>query len=130
MVNCFTEAFDLDEYPGSSMDFYIKSSRSALEQLKKFMEPFSRSVREVTLDDVLFEGEWLIALFGPFPTKFDYEHLPSEYDYHIIFKRGEQWMHRDGKGAPITPVDTEELLEYFESKKVKPQYFAVRRVEE
>ena len=130
MVNCITEAFDLGEYPGKPMDFYIRSSCSSLEQLKKLMEPFSRSVREVSLDETLFEGEWLIALFGPFPTKFDYEHLPSEYDYHFIFKKGDQWFHRDGQGAPITLVDTEELFGYFESKKVFPQYFAVKRVEE
>ena len=131
LQNCITEAFDLGEYPGEAMDFFISPNRSSLEQLKNFMEPLSRSVREAPLGDSesLSEGEWLIVLFGPFPTKYDYEHLPAEYDYHFIYKKGDKWFHRDGKGAPITPVDSEELFKYFKSKKVIPQYFAVKRVE-
>lgn len=129
MVNCITAAFYLDEYQGSSWDFYISPSCSIVEQLNTLMGPFSRKVREVTLDEALLEEEWLIAMFGPFPVKWDYEGIPELYDYHFIFFHEGKWLHRDGPGVPITYVN-EELFEYFETRRYPPQYFAVRRVEE
>ena len=130
MENCITAAFRLDNYQGSLWDFYIYPSRSIIEQLNTLMRPFSRVVREVSEDEILLEDEWMIAMFGPFPTKYDYEHMPEKYDYHFIFLKEKQWMHRDGPGAPITPVNKEELFEYFETRGYPPQYFVVRRVEE
>ena len=130
MVNCITEAFDLGEYPGSSWDFYISPCHSIVKRLNTLMVHHSRSAREVSPNEPLLKDEWLIAMFGPFPTKYDYEHIPERYDYHFIFQKGGQWLHRDGPGEPITPVNKEELFEYFETRGYPPQYFAVRRVEE
>lgn len=130
MRNCITASFKIEPYNGSSYDFYLSRKSSLCEDLNSLMNPLGRVCRSLkTQEDPLQEGEWLIAFFGPFVTKRDYEGTPEDWDYHVIFFEDNVWKHRDGKGAEITEV-SEDLFDYFVGKhKINPQYFAVKQVE-
>lgn len=130
--NCITAASKIEDiFSGSALDLYISPRRSRLEQLNELIGPMGRKFREIKNPEEisLEEGEWLTAMFGPFPKKVNYEGIPEEFDYHFIFQEGDIWKHRDGIGEPITNVE-KDLFEFFISKGYQPHYFAVKQVED
>ena len=128
MRNCITAAFKIEPFEGSSWDLYISPSSSVLEQLNTLMHPLGRVCRSIeTPMSPIEEEEWIIAFFGPFVTKCDYEGFPEAWDYHVIFFEDGVWKHRDGKGAEITKV-SDDVFTYFENHRISPSYFAVKAI--
>ena len=110
MLNCMTYALKLEgEFEVSSVDTYFFSG-NIQRNFSDLSKKFSRSFRE--LDDpsaTLEDGEWLIAFIGFFPSHYDYEGLPDEFDCHFMLFGGERWTHRPSANAEIADVPESEF---------------------
>lgn len=125
MVNCLSHALKtegISSHPGN-LDWYLTPEQAVQEKC----EEFKRKSRKMSgLEDKLEENEWMVAMFGFFVIRTDYDGYPTLKDYHLVLKEDDgRWTHRKTWGAEIETVDMAELLKAFEKEKIPVQYFAI-----
>ena len=129
IVNCMTHALKLEtNFEVSPVDTYFFSG-NVQRNFENLSQKFQRNFRKLDGPSAVLENhEWLIAFIGFFPSHYDYEGLPDEYDCHFMKFEDGKWTHRPGANAEIVEVPESEFTSGGPNYPV--QYFAVRRVEE
>ena len=129
MKNAMSYALEIEEMDLSPLALNLGYSKDAFEAIsEKCHEDFGLACRKVEPNDSLKEGEWLVAFFGFWATKFDYEGRPEVWDY--TFARQENdgtWTERASIGAEVTTIDDiEKMISNFQKIGIEPLFIAVK----
>lgn len=129
-VNCMSYALDVENENINHFDLDLWYSHNTENIIREASKRLNRSSRLLDNEfSPLQKDEWLIAFFGIIPLRYDNYGDVEQIDYHFMKYENGTWMHRRCIGANITKVTGEVFVEFL-ALGYKPQFFAIKKVEE